>query len=341
MRGVILIIAALLVGGLAVFLARDWIQSQIPEPVVVTRDKVPLTTVVVARRELFFGDRLRKSFLEERPWPKGNLPEGSFTKIDDVLTGDPVVIRQISKNEPVLRTKLTGEGGRASLSAKVTETMRAVTIRINDVLGVAGYVLPGDRVDILLTRSPTEGKPITDIMLQNIRVLGVDQNANDEANGAQVARAATIEVTPLQAQKIVLAGQVGMLSLALRNYIDVEATRYRTVTLADLNVGEINQSPNTGEGEAAAGAIAVNKPVDPRTKVTITRGLFSKSYRVKPVEPRRTRGIDLRSVGNRALPGQVVPPPAGAPTVDRLSGGRPAPNGISASGLSAVPPPSN
>jgi len=340
MRGVILIIAALLVGGLAVFLARDWIESQIPEPVVVTRDKVPLTTVVVARRDLFFGDRLRKSFLEERPWPKGNLPEGSFKKVDDVLAGDPVVIRQISKNEPVLKTKLTGEGGRASLSAKVTETMRAVTIRVNDVLGVAGYVLPGDRVDILLTRSPTEGKPITDIMLQNIRVLGIDQNANDEANGAQVARAATIEVTPLQAQKIVLATQVGMLSLALRNYIDVEATRYRTVTLADLNVGEINQSPNTGEGDPTQ-AIAVNKPVDPRTRVTITRGLFSKSYRVKPVDPRRTRGIDLRSVSNRALPGQVVPPPASAPSIDQLSGGRPPPSGISSSGLSAVPPPSN
>ena len=337
MRGVLLIVAALLVGGLAVFLARDWIQSQIPEPVIVTKDKVPLTTVVVARRDLFFGDRLRESFIEESPWPEGAVPEGSFTKTSDVLAGNPVVIRQISKNEPVLRTKLTGEGGRASLSAKVTQTMRAVTIRINDVLGVAGYVLPGDRVDILLTRDLTEGNPITDILLQNIRILGIDQNANDEANGAQLARAATIEVTPEQAQKIVLAAQVGMLSLTLRNYIDVDATRYRTVTLADLNVGEINQSPNAGEGEA----IATTTTVDPRTKVTITRGLFSKDYRVLPAAPKRSRGIDLRSVGNRALPGQVVPPPPGAPTFDRLSGGRSAPSGISTSGLSAVPPPAN
>jgi pilus assembly protein CpaB len=339
MRGVILIIAALLVGGLAVFLARDWIESQIPEPVVVTKDKVPLTTVVVARRDLFFGDRLRPSFIEERPWPKGNLPEGSFTKAADVMAGDPVVIRQISKNEPILRTKLTGEGGRASLSAKVTQTMRAVSLRISDILGVAGYVLPGDRVDILLTRD-VAGSPITDILLQNVRILGIDQNANEETDGVQPGRTATIEVTPEQAQKIVLASRIGSLSFTLRNYIDVDATRYRTVTLADLNVGEINQSPNTGEGEST-GAIAVTTPVDPRTKVTITRGLFSKDYRVQPAAPRRSRGIDLRSVGNRALPGQVVPPPPGASTIDRLTGGRPAPSGISSSGLSAVPPQSN
>ena len=302
-RGIILLILAAAVGALAVFMARNWIESQIPEPVIITKDKVPLSTVVVARRNLYFGDRLRDNFLQEVSWPRDTVPEGSFKTVEGLLDQERVVIREIAINEPILKSKITGEGGRATLSARISETMRAVTVRVNDVLGVAGFVLPGDRVDMLLTRELGEDSLITDILLQNIKVLGIDQNADDSADGAQVVRSVTIEVTPPQAQKIVLASNVGSLSLALRNYLDISAQIYRTVSMADLNIGEINQSPN----EVAAAAA-----YDPRRNVTVTRALLSQNYKVTPGSGvQQGNSIDLLSPGaGAALPG--LAPPAAA-----------------------------
>lgn len=330
-RGILLLLLAVVVGGLAVFLARGWLQTQIPEPVVITEDKVPLTTVVVARRDLFFGDRLDRRLLEERSWPKETVPEGGFAKIDEMLTEERVVIRQIAKNEPVLRSKITGEGGRASLSAQIASSMRAITIRVNDILGVAGFVLPGDHVDLLLTREIGDDNPVTHILLQNVKVLGIDQNANESADSVQVARATTLEVTPEQAQKIVLAATVGNINLALRNYIDVDPTRHRAMTLADLGGSEINASPNAvlanNEGELSRRLTGG----DGGLRVTVTRGLTSHQYKVERSGPSGAGGIDLRAPATPQLPPAatgtptyVAPPPGG---VSVVPGSREAPNG--------------
>ena len=112
--------------------------------------------------------------------------------------------RPIETNEPVLKSKVSGFGGRAILSSMIAPDMRAMTIRINDVSGVAGFVLPGDHVDIILIRD-FGGSPVTDILLQNIKVLGIDQDANQNRQQPGVVRAVTFEVTPTQSQKLVLA----------------------------------------------------------------------------------------------------------------------------------------
>ncbi len=236
-RAISMLCLAALLGAVAVFLARDWIESQVPTQVVITKDRVPLTMIVVARRDLFIGDKLKSGNLEEREWPTHAVPAGTFKSIDKLIEENRVVLRSITANEPILANKVTGKGGRASLSAVISKTMRAVTIRVNDVLGVAGFVLPGDHVDILLTHSKNKSRPYTNIMLQNIKVLGIDQDANQQNDKPKLVRAVTVEVTPQQAQKLALAPKVGSMSLALRNTVNVAATRSRVIDVADLGVG--------------------------------------------------------------------------------------------------------
>ena len=273
LRGILMLMVAAVLGGAAVFMARGWLEAQVPKTLIVAEKKesaVELVTVVVARRDLFFGDRLVGDFVEETQWPAKLVPAGSFNSIKELLAQSRVVVRPIAKNEPILPAKLSGEGGRATLSSIVADDMRAVTIRVNDVNGVAGFVLPGDRVDILLTRELDKDNPITDIVLQNMKVLGIDQNANDESDKPKIVRTVTIEATPYQGQKLTLAAQVGILNLSLRGHLDVQPAPQRTVTVADLGGSEINQSPNdlvaSGRNGAAKNDVEKNKVPDGMAK---------------------------------------------------------------------------
>ena len=113
-------------------------------------------TVVVAKTKLQYGAILRREHLREVPWPSAVVPNGAFSSTNELINADDqrIVLRTIEVDEPVLPNKVTGFGGRASLSAIIAKDMRATTIRVNDVNGVAGFVLPGDRVDIIITRDP-------------------------------------------------------------------------------------------------------------------------------------------------------------------------------------------
>ncbi len=115
------------------------------------------------------------------------------------------MLASIEKNEPILRAKITGPGQKATLSAVIQDGMRAVTIRTNDVEGVGGFVLPGDHVDVLLTRQSERTTGMNDVVIQNAKVLAVDQLADDAADRPTVARAVTLEVDTVAAQKIALA----------------------------------------------------------------------------------------------------------------------------------------
>jgi pilus assembly protein CpaB len=136
-------------------------------------------------------------------------------------------------NEPIIATKITGPGQKATLSAIIEEGMRAVTIRVNDVDGVAGFVLPGDRVDVLMTRAANETGS-TDVVLQNIRVLGIDQLADEQTDKPVIAKAVTLEVDMVSAQKLALASTAGNLSLVLRKAGDSADDASRRITLIDI-----------------------------------------------------------------------------------------------------------
>ncbi len=297
---ILMLMLAVGLGAASVYLARDWLRNQTPEPTVAAAEPAfKLTTIVVAKRPLNFGDTLTNEYLSEVNWPADNFPQGAFRSIDELVGAgangeNRVALRAIQVNEPVLRTKITGFGGKATLSTILEKDMRAVTIRVNDVNGVAGFVLPGDRVDVLLTRDEGGGSRnnanlITDILLQNQKVLGIDQKANDDEDKPKVARAVTLEVTPRDAQKLALASQVGSLSLALRNQTNVDPETTRTVRVKDLK-GAVTVVVRPKPAKVTTGApkpapkrrvITVARPKVPDwTKITIVRGVASSTEKV-------------------------------------------------------------
>lgn len=281
-RGILMLVLACLMGVAAVYLARGWIETKMK--LAGSNEKsVALTTVVVAKRALSFGDHVKAEFLQEAEWPASAVPADAFRTIAEAVgNGDKprVALRTVEPNEPVLKTKISGFGGKATLSAIIDPEMRAVTVRVNDVVGVAGFVLPGDRVDVLLTRNKLnqqDEKPTTDVLMQNVKVLAVDQEANETRQKPVVAKAVTVEVSPNQAQKLTLAAQVGYLSLALRKDSNFKAGFHPTVGLGDLR-------PN-GQPEVAAKPAASVAPSQRSvtTQVNVIRGLKTK-IEVVPVE---------------------------------------------------------
>jgi pilus assembly protein CpaB len=223
MRGntLVMLIIALVFGAVAVFFANIWLNSQSNRPaqVATTASTVETSTIVVAARDLSFGEPLNAEVLREIPWPKSSIPDGAFAKITELTAdGRHVVLTSISPNEPVLKWKISGAGARASLSAIVGAGMRAVAIRINEVVGVGGFILPGDHVDVLYTRGGnSDGGSSTDILIQNVRILAIERVADQKKSEPIMGNVATVEVTTLDAQKIALAQTTGSLSLTLRS----------------------------------------------------------------------------------------------------------------------------
>jgi pilus assembly protein CpaB len=215
-------VLAVLFGSGAVVLANMWLanQTQVQQGVPAVAAKVEdLGTIVVAAKDLSFGDTLQPEVLREIPWSRASLPEGAFSTIADLTKdGRRVALTSISPNETILKWKVSGAGARASLSNTVTEGMRAVAIRVDDVVGIAGFVLPGDRVDLLYTRNAkTQDESSTnDVLVQNVRVLAIDQVADQKNEKPTIARVVTVEVEAVDAQKIALAQQAGSISLSLR-----------------------------------------------------------------------------------------------------------------------------
>lgn len=212
--------------------------------------EVQTATLVVASDPMRFGQRLRAENLKEIKWPSEDLPEGAFAKIADVLPKEGDVryaMAAIDRGEPVLRSKISGAGERATLSSALSEGMKAVSIRVNDVLGVAGFVRPADRVDILLTRTARGGRGNTeqtfvDVLLQGVKVLAVDQTADERKDEPSVVKTVTFEVTTAEAQRLTLAAKIGTLSLALRNVASAEVEKTRPVTMADLGGGPMSET---------------------------------------------------------------------------------------------------
>ena len=222
------------------------IKGMTPTPQTVSAT-VETKKVVVAATALTWGDRIAPSNLRAVDFLSGSVPDGSFTSVADLTTGEPrVALATIEAGEPVLASRVSGSGGKASLSTVIDATKRAVSIRVDDVSGAAGFITPSDRVDVMLTRSEQSGTPQTEILLQNIRVLGIDQRANEHEDKPSVARAVTVEVTPEEAQKIALAQKVGSLSLSLRNMGNAAAVPNRAISTRDLtSAPPVKEAPIT------------------------------------------------------------------------------------------------
>jgi pilus assembly protein CpaB len=247
---IIMIAVAAVFGLLAVFVAQSWLNSQAEARLKsMEAQKVKPTatsTLVVASKALRFGNELSESSLREMPWPVDAIPVGGFRSIQEMMIGQGkrVVLTAIEANEPVLASKITGQGQRATLSAMLGDGHKAATIRVNDIDGVAGFVLPGDRVDVMLSRQIDKGNATNDVVLKNVKVLAIDQLADERTDKPSVAKAVTLEVDIIGAQRLALASQIGTLALALRKAGDSEPTASRLITITDLGVPK--QEDNDG-----------------------------------------------------------------------------------------------
>lgn len=215
-----MLLIATIAGLAAVIFASRWLTQQ---------SSNGITKVAVAAADIDLGQRLSPDFVKVVDWPTSSLPPGAVTDVQ-ALSGR-VVRTSLTRGEPVLESKLTPQGTAGGLSAVIADGKRAITVRVNDVVGVAGFALPGSYVDIIVNtiQDPKDGKTtgpdrsdqsISKIVLEKILVLAVAQEVNRDDTKPKVVNAVTLEVTPEQAEKLDLARSVGTLSLVLRNQVD-------------------------------------------------------------------------------------------------------------------------
>jgi pilus assembly protein CpaB len=200
---------------------------------------LPTVTILVAADQIAFGDPIGPDLIKATLWPADSAPQGAILDRDELLAGPEgarIAIKSFVAGEPFLKTKVSGYGEKPTLSRKVEDGKRAFSIRIDDVSGVAGFLLPGDRVDVQLTRrlNGSRDNLITDVIIQSVTVLGIDQLASEETDDPVVARTATVEVTPEQAQKLALSQQLGTLSLTLRHHTNIDEAEVKRITVNDL-----------------------------------------------------------------------------------------------------------
>jgi pilus assembly protein CpaB len=238
-------------------------------------------SVVVATEALAFGAAITSNDVKEIHWPSSSRPEGVFSTVEDLTKdGRRVVLSPFVKGEPIVAAKVSAPNGRASLSAVIEEGKRAVTVAVDDVRGVAGFIFPGDYVDVVLTRTNTGDGPqdFSEVILQHIKVLAIDQVAGERQERPTVAKAVTVEVTPEQALKILLATNVGRLSLILRQSAEVAMAPDARITDKDLYEGEPVEAP---KAPVAAPAKAPDPPPPPTTrKITVVRAMKGEVYDV-------------------------------------------------------------
>jgi pilus assembly protein CpaB len=212
-RRALLMMALAVVFGLgAVLLASRWLLRQTPTTV---------NRVVVAAADVSLGQRLTPEMMKSLDWPADNLPRGALRDASKLV--GRVLKTSVLRDEPLSEAKLAPAGTMGGLSALITEGKRAITVRVNDVVGVAGFALPGNFVDILVNTQAAGGgheNAISKIVLERILVLAVAQEVGRDETKPRVVNAVTLEVTPAQAENLDLARSVGSLSLVLRNQVD-------------------------------------------------------------------------------------------------------------------------
>ena len=210
-RAMVMLVIALLLGVMAVVLAAQWLGRQ---------SEIATNKVVVAARDIQLGSPLTPDMLNTVAWPAGSLPAGAVS--DPAVLGDWVVKESLTRGEPILESKLAPRGTKGGLSSVIAEGKRAITVKVNEVIGVAGFALPGNHVDIMVNTEDDHKRMVSKIVLEKILVLAVAQEASRDDTKPKVVNAVTLEVTPEEAEKIDLARSIGNLSLVLRNQVDTQ-----------------------------------------------------------------------------------------------------------------------
>lgn len=234
----IILTAALVTGGLAAYLAFTVLRR--PDPAADARAAtVEVVDVVVAARDLQAGSVVRNDDVQMVEWPAGSLPEG-FSRSASEVVGHGL-LTSVKTNEPLLSGKLASREAGGGLPIQIPSGMRAMSVKVNEVVGVAGFVLPGTRVDVLVTLDQTarQEEPKTKVLLQNVTVAAAGQTTErDEEGSPQQVPVVTLLVTPAQAERLTLGSTKGEIQLALRHPLDLD-----TVTTEGVRADRLIDDP--------------------------------------------------------------------------------------------------
>lgn len=253
MKAIVMIGVSVLVGLLAVIAAARWVSQQ---------SSFSTNRVVVSVVDIQLGQQINPEMVKVVDWPQNSVPPGAF--VDPVVLGGRVAKTAIQRGEPVLESKLSPVGSRAGLSAVIGAGKRAMTVKVNEVVGVAGFALPGNYVDIMVStqeegsQAGNRDRQISKIVLERILVLAVAQEASRDESKPKVVNAVTLEVSPEEAEKLDLARSVGTLSLVLRNQVEAQeihtagATKGSLLSMPEVKKEEKKVEPR-GSGKRASG----------------------------------------------------------------------------------------
>lgn len=277
-RALVVMAIAILFGLTAVILASRWLLLQ---------PTASAGHIAVAATDINLGQRLTPEMVKLAEWPADSVPKGAFA--DPVKLAGRVLKSSVLGGEPLSEAKLAPVGTLGGLSALITEGKRAITVRVNDVIGVAGFALPGNYVDIIVSTAKDPGpesnareQSISKIVLERILVLAVAQEVNRDETKPRVVNAVTLEVTPEQAEKLDLARSVGTLSLALRNQVDPQsaqtegATKLTLLPVVPASVKPLPPRPAAAPHRPEKAVVyRVATPPVRRNCVTVINGLHS------------------------------------------------------------------
>lgn len=284
-RSLIVLGVAIVIGLVAVYLANAWFAGREEQQARIAEEQ-NLVRVAVATQDLAFGAPINTDTVRLANWPSQSLPSGAITDINRITGRNNVAIRPIAAGEPILISRISD---RAILSANIPDNMRAITVPVNAVTGVAGFVFPGDVVDVFLTRQiPGDGASgddqMTSVLLENVQVLAIDRRASENNTEPEVGNTATLLVDQFGAQKLALANQVGRLSLALRNVENQIVGGTQVVTTRDLGGAGLYIPERRSRSSA---------PPPQQTVVYADRPAAPAAASVSRVEPPRTLGPSM------------------------------------------------
>ncbi|AXI53378.1 hypothetical protein SuNHUV7_09000 (plasmid) [Pseudoseohaeicola sp. NH-UV-7] len=250
-------LTGLAVAGGSVYVARDYIQLQLDNAATEVGAESDTVSVVVSTRDISFGEEIEPGALTTIEWPRGAVPVGVFTDYDDLIAAKNQPSRRarraIYQGELILNSKVSGFGEKVTIVQTIGADYRAMAVEVDAESAVGGFVTPGDRVDIVMTTGAKENMRAVTI-LQNIRVIGVDQESDEQTDQPVIARTVTVAVTPDQVQRLALAQRAGSLSLTLRS---VDDTEDRTLTMTRLNDLLIEENSVSDDSEEAVPASVI------------------------------------------------------------------------------------
>lgn len=280
-RSLFMLIGAIGLGLLAVLLMRTYIGTGGEASVAATAQAPRSTPVIVAAADLAPAATIDQAKLKIVDWPAASVPAGSFRSFAAIPAARSLIAPMVA-GEPLLAAKLAGGTARPGIAPKIAEGMRAATVRVTDVTGTGGFILPGTRVDVLVTQAATQtNTPFNDVLFENVRVIAVNQDANETKDKPEVVQSVTIEVSPIQSQKLALAQIVGTVSLVLRNPDNAAAGPVTTVHVSDLRA--VPARPVIAAGTSSHHVIHAARHVNHTpagSTIVVVRGIDRATYQI-------------------------------------------------------------